>query len=96
MTEKLDGRRVRGEVRKQQLIDAALAVLGRDDLAGLTDGGGCRRGRCPLASASYHFDGIKQLVEAALQPVTDDLITTLPTDAKDRTVAHLAQLLADR
>jgi DNA-binding transcriptional regulator YbjK len=49
----------------------------------------------PLASASYHFDGIKELVAAAMQRVTDDLIATLATDTKNRTLAHLAQLLAD-
>jgi DNA-binding transcriptional regulator YbjK len=95
LTAKLDGRRARGEARKRKLIDAALVVLSRDGLAGMTHRAVAEEAAVPLASASYHFDGIKQLVEAAMKRVTDDVMATLPTEAKERTLAHLARLLAD-
>jgi DNA-binding transcriptional regulator YbjK len=47
----------------------------------------------PLASASYHFDGIDDLIVTALVQATDDFAATLRADPEDRSLARLARLL---
>ncbi|MBE2320789.1 TetR family transcriptional regulator [Solirubrobacter sp. CPCC 204708] len=89
-----DGRRARGEARRHQLIEATLAVIERDGLAGLTHRAVAEQAGVPLASASYHFRGIDELAATALNQVTDDLVAALRAEG-DRSLGRLAQLLAD-
>jgi TetR/AcrR family transcriptional regulator, regulator of biofilm formation and stress response len=95
MEARIDGRRARGAARRRQLVDAALAVLERDGIAGLTHRAVADQAGVPLASASYHFAGIDDLIVTALLRATDDLAATLRADPADRSLARLAQLLAD-
>ncbi|HET6627250.1 MAG TPA: TetR family transcriptional regulator [Nocardioidaceae bacterium] len=69
MTES-DGRRIRGQRRRRQLIDAALTVLARDGLAGLTHRAVATEAGVPLASATYHFTGIDDLALSAVLEAT--------------------------
>ncbi len=90
-----DGRRARGEARRAQLIHAALAVIERDGLAGLTHRAVAEEAGVPLASAGYHFSGIDDLAMTAIAQATDDLVETLRAQPSDTSLTHLAQLLAD-
>jgi TetR/AcrR family transcriptional regulator, regulator of biofilm formation and stress response len=92
---KSDGRRARGAARRRQLVDAALAVLERDGIAGLTHRAVAEHAGVPLASASYHFAGIDDLIVTALLLATDDLAAALRADSADRSLARLARMLAD-
>jgi TetR/AcrR family transcriptional regulator, regulator of biofilm formation and stress response len=92
---KVDGRRARGEARRRRLVDAALAVVARDGVAGLTHRAVAEEAGVPLASASYHFDGIDDLIVTALTRATDDLAATLGADPEDRSLGRLARLLMD-
>lgn len=94
MTGLVDGRRARGQVRRRALVDAAIAVLGRDGLSGLTHRAVAEEAGVSLASVSYHFSGLTDLVATAMRRVTDDLASTLASDPEDRSLARLAHLLA--
>lgn len=89
-----DGRLARGQARRRRLIDAAIAVLARDGLAGLTHRAVAAEAGVPLASASYHFAGIDDLILTAMRHATDELAAALRTDAADRSLGGLARLLA--
>lgn len=95
MTGKPDGRRARGEARRRQLVDAALVVLGRDGLSALTHRAVAEEAGVPLASASYHFTGIDELIATAMQRVTDDLVAALAAAPAEGGIAQLARQLAD-
>ena len=49
----------------------------------------------PLASASYHFAGIDDLIAVAVRQVNEDLVRRLQAVPPDRGIEHLADLLAD-
>jgi DNA-binding transcriptional regulator YbjK len=89
-----DGRRARGEARRRQLQQAALAVIEREGLAGVTHRAIAEQAGVPLASASYHFAGIDELAETALREATRRLIEDLADDPRERTLGHLAELIA--
>ena len=95
MIAKEDGRRGRGDARKLQLIEGALAVLARDGFAGLTHRSVAQEAGVPLASASYHFDGIDDLALSALLHANQQLVEALETIDDDRSIEALATLLAD-
>jgi DNA-binding transcriptional regulator YbjK len=61
-----DGRRMRGERARTTLLEAALRIIERDGVAGVTHRRVCREAGLPASSAAYHFDSINQLLEAAL------------------------------
>jgi DNA-binding transcriptional regulator YbjK len=90
-----DGRRARGEARRRQLVDAALAVIERDGIAGLTHRAVAEAAGVSLASTSYHFAGIDDLLMTALWRATDDLADALRAEAADPSLAGLARFLAD-
>jgi DNA-binding transcriptional regulator YbjK len=89
-----DGRRARGVARRRQLVDAALVVIARDGIAGLTHRAVATQAGVSLALAGYHFAGIDDLAATALTQATDDLRDALSADG-DHSVRRLARLLAD-
>ncbi|WP_210491306.1 TetR family transcriptional regulator [Patulibacter sp. SYSU D01012] len=91
----MDGRRARGDARRAQLVDATLRVVERDGLAGLTHRAVAAEAGVPLASASYHFDGIADLAQAALRRANDDLVAVVAADRRPASPQGLARLLAD-
>lgn len=94
MTAKVDGRRARGEARRRELIDAALVVLGREGLAGLTHRAIAQEAGVPLASASYHFAGIDDLIAVAMRRGIEDLARSLAAVPPGGGLGQLADLLA--
>ena len=62
----VDGRRVRGERARRALIEATLAVIERDGVAGVTHRAVTREAGLPATSAAYHFASIDDLLEASL------------------------------
>ncbi len=90
----MDGRRAKGAARRRQLVEATLRVIARDGVAGLTHRAVAEEAGVALASASYHFTGIDDLLATALAHATDELAATL-TQGADRSLARLARVLAD-
>lgn len=67
----VDGRRVRGERRRRELIDATLRVVQRAGVAGVSHRAVAAEAGLAPSSATYHFTGIDDLLVAALTAVAD-------------------------
>jgi DNA-binding transcriptional regulator YbjK len=62
----LDGRLARGERARRALVRAALTIIERDGLCGVTHRNVTREAGLPASSAAYHFSSISDLLEHAL------------------------------
>ncbi|MGH3858960.1 TetR/AcrR family transcriptional regulator [Actinokineospora sp.] len=67
-----DGRRAKGERRKQELIEATLRVVAREGVAGVSHRTVAREADMPATAAAYYFQGIDDLLTAALTRSMDD------------------------
>ncbi|MFD7549723.1 TetR/AcrR family transcriptional regulator [Streptomyces sp. NPDC059578] len=61
-----DGRRLKGERRKKELIDATVRVVARDGVAGVSHRVVARQAGQPATAAAYYFKNIDDLLTAAL------------------------------
>ncbi|GAA4610936.1 TetR family transcriptional regulator [Saccharopolyspora hordei] len=74
LDEETDGRRLKGERRRRAIIDAALRVVARDGVAAVSHRNIAREAGVPPASIGYYFDGIDDLLVAALMESCETLI----------------------
>jgi TetR/AcrR family transcriptional regulator, regulator of biofilm formation and stress response len=72
-----DGRRRRGQERRRGLVAAALAVIGRDGLAAVTQRSVATEAGVPPSAVYYYFATLDDLVTAALVEVNDRFIAEL-------------------
>ncbi|CCH29125.1 TetR family transcriptional regulator [Actinosynnema sp. NPDC047251] len=68
----VDGRRLKGERRKKELIEATLRVVARDGVAGVSHRTVSREAGQPATAAAYYFAGIADLLTAALTACMDE------------------------
>lgn len=61
-----DGRRLKGELRKRELIEATLDVVARSGIAGVSHRAVARAAGLAPTAAAYHFSTIDDLLTAAL------------------------------
>ncbi|WP_309235417.1 TetR family transcriptional regulator [Streptomyces sp. TRM64462] len=61
-----DGRRIKGERRKQELIEATVRVVAREGVAGVSHRAVAREAGQPATAAAYYFKSIDDLLTAAL------------------------------
>lgn len=61
-----DGRLLKGERRKEELIEATLRVVAREGVAGVSHRAVAREAGLPATAAAYHFTSIDDLLTAAL------------------------------
>jgi DNA-binding transcriptional regulator YbjK len=90
-----DGRRARGQARRDALIAATLRVLERDGAAGVSHRSVATEAGVPTASVGYHFDGIDDLLVSALVHSTEEWTARLAAASTGSHVGDLAQLLTD-
>lgn len=90
-----DGRRLRGQQRRQQLIGAALTVLERDGLPGFTHRAVAAEAGVALASATYHFKGIDDLAVSAILEATDEFTQAIRDRSDGASLSGYATALAD-
>lgn len=90
-----DGRRARGRLRRRELIRAALAVLEREGLAGLTHRAVAAEAGVPVASATYHFAGIDDLAVSAILEATEEFVRGVRERSEGASVTGYAAALAD-
>jgi len=64
--ERVDGRRAKGERARLALLEATLAIIEREGIAGVTHRNVTREAGLPATSAAYHFATINDLLEQAL------------------------------
>ncbi|MGH3450069.1 MAG: TetR/AcrR family transcriptional regulator [Haloechinothrix sp.] len=66
MKSQVDGRKVRGEKRRNEIIEATLRVIERDGVAGVTHRTVAREAGVPTASTTYHYASLDDLLVATL------------------------------
>ncbi|MFI8516310.1 TetR/AcrR family transcriptional regulator [Streptomyces sp. NPDC085481] len=57
--------------RRERIVDAALRVVARDGIAGLSHRTAAAEADVPLGSTTYHFDSLDELLVAALRKADD-------------------------
>jgi DNA-binding transcriptional regulator YbjK len=73
----VDGRRYRGEQRRNELLRATVAVVERDGVAGVSHRAVAREADVSVASITYHFPTLDDLLVAALTSAAEDLAAEL-------------------
>lgn len=72
-----DGRRIRGEQRRNELLRATVAVIERDGVAGVSHRAVAATADVSVASITYHFATLDELLVAALAWAAEDLAAEL-------------------
>ena len=94
-----DSRRARGERRRQAILDATLALVGRKGAGAITHRAVAEEAGVPLAATTYYFSSKSELVREALTYAadTDRATTTTLAAALDEveSAGELAGVLAD-
>ncbi|WP_432139326.1 MULTISPECIES: TetR/AcrR family transcriptional regulator [unclassified Streptomyces] len=81
--------------RRQRIIDAAIRVVGRKGLAGLSHRSVAAEADVPLGSTTYHFETLDDLMVAALRQAGEGFDKALAAhDRLDDTGSDLARELA--
>jgi DNA-binding transcriptional regulator YbjK len=94
----VDGRRMRGEQRRSELLRATLTVIERDGVAGVSHRAVAAVADVSVASITYHFPTLDDLLVAALTWAAEDLTAELhgwaselgarPADGLARLIEH--------
>ncbi|WP_197319647.1 TetR/AcrR family transcriptional regulator [Saccharomonospora sp. NB11] len=75
MRQQVDGRRARGEKRRNEIIEATLRVIERDGVAGVTHRTVAKEAGIPTTSTTYHFASLDDLLIATLISCARDMAT---------------------
>ena len=93
----MTGRRPRGEERRRALLEATLAVIGRDGVGGVTHRAVAAEAHVPLAATTYYFDSRDELLLAAFALAVEQDVSRLDREAPGLVADPLtAATLADR
>jgi DNA-binding transcriptional regulator YbjK len=89
----------RGITRKTEILDAALRIIGRDGLGGLSMRALAGEAKMPLGAVGYYFGGKQELIAEAFhrhtQRETDRVVKTITDLREGLPSEHLADRLAD-
>jgi TetR/AcrR family transcriptional regulator, regulator of biofilm formation and stress response len=92
-----DGRKIKGQRRRAEIIDATLRVVRREGAAGVSHRTVAREAGVPASLTAYYFETLDDLLVAALTSVTNvysqrirDII-----DGGGDTIRGLAELIAE-
>jgi DNA-binding transcriptional regulator YbjK len=93
----VDGRKLRGQRRRAQIIDATLAIVRRDGAAGVTHRTVAKEAGITTSLTLYYFATLDDLLIAALTSVTDAYTHRIRQiiDAEDDPLRGLAELIAE-
>lgn len=70
-----DGRKARGEKRREQIVDATLRVIERDGVAGVTHRTVAAEAGVPPSSTTYHYKTLDDLLVATLISCAREMAT---------------------
>ncbi|TDE58176.1 TetR family transcriptional regulator [Nonomuraea mesophila] len=92
-----DARRARGQKRRAEIIEAALAVVQRDGAAGVTHRTVAREAGIPVSLSTYYFATIDDLLVAALTSIVETYTARIRDiiDHRDDKLRGLAELIAE-
>ncbi|CAM5576530.1 TetR/AcrR family transcriptional regulator [Streptomyces pilosus] len=84
--------------RRRRIIDAAIRVVGRSGIAGLSHRSVAAEADVPLGSTTYHFKTLDELMVAALRQANEGFAAVLaarggPQDPRTDLAAELAALM---
>ncbi|GAA0235249.1 TetR/AcrR family transcriptional regulator [Cryptosporangium japonicum] len=85
----------RGELRRARLLDAAVAVIAEHGLEGVTHRAVAAAAGVPLATTSYFFSSLDELVGAAVTRVADAILESADVLAEGAPVEHTIDLLVE-
>lgn len=89
----------RGVAKKTEILDAALRIIGRDGLGGLSMRALASEAQIPLSATGYYFKSKQDLVAEAFQrhtlQETERIVTTITELREGLTAEQLADRLAD-
>ncbi|MCP2288743.1 TetR/AcrR family transcriptional regulator [Nocardia amikacinitolerans] len=93
----VDGRKLRGERRRAQIIEATLAIVHRDGAAGVTHRTVAKEAGITTSLTLYYFATLDDLLVAALTSVTDAYTQRIRqlVDTEDDPLDGLARLIAE-
>ena len=97
MTTTNDGRRIRGQQRRAQLIEATLTVVRRDGAAGVSHRAVAKEAGVTTSLTTYYFATLDDLLVAALTSVADAYTARIRhiIDHHDDKLRGLAELIAE-
>jgi DNA-binding transcriptional regulator YbjK len=72
-----DGRRLKGQRRRQALIDATVRVIGRVGVPGVSQRVVAAEAGVPASTVTYYFPTVDELLLAALSEVNDGYVAAL-------------------
>ncbi|MCT7658448.1 TetR/AcrR family transcriptional regulator [Mycobacterium deserti] len=92
-----DGRKLRGQRRRAEIIDAALRVVRRDGAAGISHRTVAREAGVPASLTAYYFQTLDDLLVAALSTVTESYSERIREiiDGGGDGIRGLAELIAE-
>lgn len=89
----------KGVKRKSEIVDAALRIIGRDGIQGVSMRAVAAEASVPLGTASYYFGDKDELIEAAFlrhtQRETARVVSAIASLGRDPTSTEVAGRLAD-
>lgn len=88
-----DGRRARGEARKLQIVEATLAMLSENGAGAVTHRAVAKRAGIPVASVTYHFRSIEDVIERTLEYANQRFVDELASGDWGTGVAGLANFV---
>ncbi|MFC4048809.1 TetR/AcrR family transcriptional regulator [Actinomadura syzygii] len=93
----VDRRRLRGERRRAQIIEATLAIVRRDGATGVTHRAVAKEAGITTSLTLYYFATLDDLLVAALTSVTDEYTTRIRRliESGDDPLDGLARLIAE-
>jgi DNA-binding transcriptional regulator YbjK len=95
--ETVDGRRLRGRLRRAQIIEATLEIVRRDGATGVTHRTVAKEAGITTSLTLYYFATLDDLLIAALTSVTDEYTRRIRhlIDTADDPLTGLAELIAE-
>jgi TetR/AcrR family transcriptional regulator, regulator of biofilm formation and stress response len=93
----VDGRKLRGQRRRAQIIEATLAIVRRDGATGVTHRTVAKEAGITTCLTLYYFATLDDLLVAALTGVTDEYTHRIRQliESEDDPLNGLAQLIAE-
>lgn len=93
----VDGRKLRGQRRRAQIIEATLAVVRRDGATGVTHRTVAKEAGITTSLTLYYFASLDDLLVAALSSVTDEYTHRIRQliESADDPLDGLARLIAE-
>lgn len=95
--ETVDGRKLRGRLRRAQIIEATLEIIRRDGATGVTHRTVAKEAGITTSLTLYYFATLDDLLIAALTSVTDEYTRRIRhlIDTADDPLTGLAELIAE-